>query len=85
MDYEEIHKIVSAAFEAKFGGKILRVSTGGAPSSVQVRNFVASLFHRGMGEGYGTTEAGGITSSKHIDRSVGVFVLYCIVLLSVAC
>lgn len=56
---EEVEKEVKKEFKNLLGGRLHAVTTGGAPTSEAVKQFLTQCFECPVIESYGITEAGG--------------------------
>src|SRR3546814_7367507 len=68
-DDEDIRAEVMAEMRRNFlGDRLCMISTGSAPTTPEVKDFISECFQLPVNEGYGTTEAGSIMSNGRVLR-----------------
>jgi long-subunit acyl-CoA synthetase (AMP-forming) len=68
----QIERSLLAEFSKLLGGRTRYILTGGAYTSETVKEFLARCFKCPIYDGYGTSEAGGISSNGYIFENVDV-------------
>eukprot|EP00026_Physarum_polycephalum_P001098 Phypoly_transcript_01099.p1 GENE.Phypoly_transcript_01099~~Phypoly_transcript_01099.p1 ORF type:complete len:1206 (+),score=157.70 Phypoly_transcript_01099:60-3677(+) len=68
LDEAEAKKVVLAKFSGILGSRIARVSTGSAPTSAAVANFLQECFKEVV-DAYGCTEVGSISANQRVVRT----------------